>query len=142
MPVPMNCSDRRIDPHRRQHFIQQLLAIAQRPLRGVLAVDPEDVEDLVDHRGALAKLAQRRLVAHVHSRLQPLEARSTALVERDDLAVEDRLIRAGQRLGHAVGLGVLARAVEQIARLKARDPAIDERDRADAVPLRLEREVR
>ena len=84
--------------HRRQHLVEQLLALAQRLPRHVLAIDPEDVEHLVHDRRALAELAHRRLVPHVHAGLQLLEARRSALVERDDLAVEDRLVGAGQRL--------------------------------------------
>ena len=78
----------------------------------------------------------------MHPRLQPLEARHAFLVERDDLAIDDRLIAAGHRLGELRRLGILLRAIEQIARLEAHLAAIDERDRANAVPLRLVDEVR
>ena len=78
----------------------------------------------------------------MHPRLQPLERRHALLVECDDLAIEDRLIAAGERFGRAMRLGVLLRAVEEIARLEAHFTAIDERERADAVPLRLIGELR
>ena len=77
----------------------------------------------------------------MHARLEALERRHALLVERDDLAVHDRLISTRQRLGDLVSLGILRGAVEQVPRLQTDHPTVDERERAHAVPLRLEREL-
>src|SRR2546426_1306825 len=128
--------------HRRERVVEASQALAQRLPGEVFAVRVEDVEDLIDDRSRFAELAHGALVAHVHPRLQALEARDTFLVERDDLAVEDRVVRAGQRLGGLCRLGILLGAVEKVARLKTDLTAINEGDRAHAVPFRFVREVR
>ena len=78
----------------------------------------------------------------MHPRLELLERRHALLVERDDLAVDDRLVRARERLRDLMRLGVLRGAVEQVARLETHDAAVNEGERADAIPFWLEREVR
>ena len=127
--------------HRGQRFVEPPQALAKRLSREVLSVRVEDVEDLIDHRRRLAKLAHGALVAYVHPRLQPLEARHALGVERHDLAIEDCVVRAGERLGRLRRLGILLGAVEEVPRLQADLSPIDERDGADAVPLRLVGEV-
>ena len=128
--------------HRRDRLVEQAQPVAQRALREIFAVEIQQVEDLVDDRGRLPQLPHRRLRGDVHARLEPLEARHTLLVERDDLAVDDRLIPAGHRLGDLGRLGILGRAVEKVARLETYLATVDERDRPDPVPLRLVNEVR
>ena len=78
----------------------------------------------------------------MHARLQALEARDTLLVQRDDLAVEDGVVGAGQCLRDLRGLRILLGAVEEIPRLETHLTAVDEGDRADTVPLRFISEVR
>ncbi len=97
---------------------------------------------MIDHRRRFAKLPDGALVGNVHARLQALKAGHAARVERDDLTVEDRVIRAGERLSGLRRLGVLLRAVEKVACLKTDLSPIDEGDRAYAVPFRFEDEVR
>ena len=128
--------------HGRERLIEDLLALTKRPLRQVLAVGPQDVEDLVHDGRGLSQPPQLGLAPLMHARLQPLERGHAVLVERDDLAVHDGLISPSQRLGDLVRLGVLRGAVEQIPGLQTDDPAVDECEGAHAVPLRLERELR
>src|SRR5438105_14111422 len=71
----------------------------------------------------------------MHPRLQPLESRNPLLVERDDLVVDDRLVSTGERFGDLRRLRVLARAVEEVSRLKAHLAAVDEGEGAYPVPF-------
>ena len=77
----------------------------------------------------------------MHPALQQLKARTPVIVERDDLAIDDRLVRAGHRLGDLVRLRILRRAVEEVACLQAHDATVHVRDGPHAVPFRLVCEV-
>ena len=105
-----------------------------------VAVEPQQVEDDVVDRGRSA--SSRRtwsLGRQVHAALELLEARP-AVLERDDLAVEDGLA-AAQRPGEAAELGIARRDVAPAAGLELDAPAADVGDRAHAVPLDLVRPV-
>ena len=65
-----------------------------RQLQQRVPVQPQQVEEHVDDRLGLREPAHLTLRGQVHAPLQALEARAPALVERDDLAVEHRLVRA------------------------------------------------
>src|SRR5438034_4438275 len=127
--------------HRRERLVKSAEPFAERLSREVLAIRVEEIEDLVDDRRGSPELADRRVVRHVHAWLQPLKAGNALFVERDDLAVDDRLVRAGHRFGDLRALGILPRAIEEVARLEAHLASIDEGDGAHAVPLRLVREL-
>ena len=73
----------------------------------------------------------------MHPALEHLEARASIGVERNDLAVEDRLVHpqiAQQATQLGVGLGDLA----TVATLEPQPPRARIRDRAHAIPLDLE----
>ena len=71
----------------------------------------------------------------MHAALELLERRAAG-VERDDLAVEDRVARAELRPEPAQ-LRVARRDVVAVAALEPQPPAVDVADRAHAVPLDL-----
>src|SRR6266550_595878 len=131
---PLAAADR---AHRRERFVQSAEAFAQRLSREILTVRVEEIEDLVDDRRRSPQLADRRVVTHVHARLQALEAGHALLIERDDLAIDDRLVCPGQGFRDLGPFGVLPRAVEEVSRLKTHLAAVNEGDRAYAVPFRL-----
>src|SRR5438309_8483250 len=112
---PFGATDR---AHRRERGVELRQALAEWTPREVLAVEREDVERLVDDGGRSPQLADRGLVRLVHPRLEALEAGHALRVERDDLAIDDRLIATGQGLGDLRRLRVLLGAVEEVARLE------------------------
>ena len=128
--------------HWRHRCLEAREPLAKRASREVLAIEVEDVKDLVDDRRGASELPDGRVVAHMHPRLQPLESRNPLLVERDDLAVDDRLVSTGERFGDLRRLRVLARAVEEVARLKAHLAAVDEGEGAYPVPFGFVDELR
>ena len=73
-----------------------------------LAVEPEDVEG--DERHGRLRQQAGGWLADVHPPLEALEAGLTLVVERDDLAVEDRAVR-GEGAGEAGQLRVGGRDV-------------------------------
>ena len=72
----------------------------------------------------------------MHAALKPLEARAALVVERDELAVDDRLARP-QRAPHPPHLRVLGADVAHVAALQLDPAAAAVGDRAHAVPLDL-----
>ena len=100
-------------------------------------VEPEQVEDDVGDRRLLGEPLRLGLGRDVHPVLEPAEARTALVVERDDLAVEDRAVRA-QRAVEAVQLGIALRDVVAAARLQPQAAGLGVGERADAVPLHLE----
>ena len=77
----------------------------------------------------------------MHAALEPLEARPPVLVEGDDLAVEDQLARA-HRAAELAQLGIRAVMSRPLRLTKRSAPAVDVRQRPDAVPLDLVGPVR
>ncbi len=69
---------------------EELTAIAVRESRGQVAIEPQQIEGDEHHRHLDREALDVVRVLHVHPALQPLEARPAAVVERDDLAVEQR----------------------------------------------------
>ena len=98
-------------------------------------LEPQQVEDHVDDGVGLRQPPHRVLGGQVHAALELLE-RGAAGIERDDLAVEDRVARAELRPEPAQ-LGVARRDVVAVAALEPQPPAVDVADRAHAVPLDL-----
>src|SRR4029453_16290610 len=84
-----------------ERLTQLALAPAQRQVAHVAAVEPQDVEEVEEHRDALAPAA-----------LEALEARDAAAVEGDQLAVDDEVPGAllGQR-PHALSVVAVHAAV-------------------------------
>ena len=78
----------------------------------------------------------------MHAALKPLEARpgvgGVRIIERDDLAVEHRLVHTERRHQPAY-LGVAGGDVVEVPALEAQAAWLNVGDRADAVPLDLER---
>ena len=124
---------------------EQLAALGVGQLEQRMPVEPQQVEDEVRDRHLLGEAAHRGLAAHVHPRLQASEARAGRVrfrfLERDDLAVEDRAVRA-QRPVQRAKLGIAAGDVVAVAALEADPAGLGVRQRAHAVPLDLERPVR
>ena len=80
---------------------QQAAAILVGEPGGQMAVEPEQVEHHVDHRHLDREPLDLVRVLHVHAALEAFEAGPAGLVERDDLAVEQRIVarqRAAERL--------------------------------------------
>src|SRR3954470_11693272 len=82
--------------------LKPLAALGIRQPHEVLAVEPEQVEDAVDDRDLLR--ACLHAAGQVHPALEPLERRAPLRVERDHLAVEDRLALA-ERIHEPLHLG-------------------------------------
>ena len=101
---------------------EQLAALLVRQADRVGAVDREHVEHVEHGLGVVA--------------LQRLEARPAGVVEAHDLAVEHGPPGV-HRILQTVELGVLGGDVEQPAALQAQRAAVDEGQRAVAVPLDL-----
>ena len=78
------------------------------------------------------------LLGHTHPVLQRSEVRPAAAVEGDDLAVEHR-VAAVDGVGEHLQLGVGDGDVDAVAAEQADGAVRDLGDRADAVPLHLER---
>src|SRR5919198_330448 len=117
-------------------LVEQLAPVLVRePQRGA-PVDVEQVEDHVGGGDVLHPPAHRALGGEVHAALQLLEAGPAAVVEGDDLAVQDQLPRA-HRLAELAQLGVLPRHLAAVAVEEPDAAALDERERPDAVPLDL-----
>ena len=74
--------------------VEQLAPLVVGQLHQRVAVEPQQVEDHVRHRRGLGEPFGLRARADVHAPLQRGEARAPVLVEGDDLAVEDRRVRA------------------------------------------------
>ena len=102
-----------------------------------VAVEPEEIEDDVGDRRLLRQALRLRLRRDVHPVLQALEARAPLVVERHDLPVEDRAVRA-QRAVEAVQLGIALGDVVARPGLQAQPARLGVGDGAHAVPLDLE----
>src|SRR4051794_9983257 len=112
-----------------QRAAQQALARAQRELADVAAVEPDDVEDVEEHRHATVAALGK-----------PREARLRA-VEGDDLAVDrEPVARLRLERGHELGIAAVERQI--VAREQPDARARPDRDAADAVELALEDPVR
>src|SRR4029079_10780795 len=108
------------------HLAQDYLALAQRLLPKVVAVEFEDVEHVVGKRGS-----------SVFERiLQALKAGAAVLVENDDLAVEQRAadLQFGELCGDS---GKLVGPILAGARIDAAAAAADGGDGAIAIVLDL-----
>ena len=122
---------------RRQDRGQQLLALLQLRLHQVVAVKVEQIEDVI-HDGNIVARALDAVAARADSGalLHQAERGPALLVERDNLAVENRgarfdVVADGTQLGIGRGQIVL------VARDQAQRAAVEEGDRAIAVPLDL-----
>lgn len=113
-------------------------ALAVGKLDEAVPVQPQHIEDHISDRGALGQTLDCRLAAQMHARLQGLKARTAVLVERHDLPVEDRPVRAEGAI-QRTQLGIGRRHVVLIATQQVDTPRLRVRDHADAVPLDLER---
>ena len=71
---------------------QALAALRVGELHQGVAVEPQQVEDHVGHGGLASQPRRLRPGGRVHAPLQRGEARQALLVERHDLAVEDRRV--------------------------------------------------
>ena len=114
---------------------EESAALLERFVEERPAVEVEQVEDLVDERG--------RLVGHsppLDPRLEEGEVGFAALVESDDLAVDDRLARVepGRRIEERPEV---ARRVLLAARPESDAVTVDDRLDAETVPLDLEQPV-
>src|SRR6266545_3807218 len=85
-----------------QRVAQQRLPVAELERGGVVALEMEDVEEVVEHRDAAAQRAGG--VAELDAALEALEAGARPL-ERDDLPVDDEVV-AALRFERADQLGV------------------------------------
>ena len=111
----------------------RVLQVHQRP-----AVQLEQVEDQVGHRGLPGQQLGRGLRADVHAGLQGLELRPAVSPEHDDLPVQEELLVGGGR-AEAGQLGVGDRDVALAAGHQADLALFDVGQGPDAVPLHLQR---
>ena len=119
-----------------QDGAQPDLAFVERDVEHRLAVEEEEVEDLVDdgHRDVAALL-------EAGPRLEQRERRSAGLVERDDLAVDDGLLRVDPVRWCRREVREVARGVAAIPGPQPRLAAADDRLDTIAIPLDLEEPV-
>ena len=94
---------------------EQSSPLGVRQRRHVVAVEVEEVEHDVADRNLLGPPAHFGRTADVHAVLQPAEAGSTLVVERDDLTVEHDGV-PGERVGQCCELGVAIGRVDPVAR--------------------------
>ena len=78
---------------RRHDACEELLALRQCKLAQVVPLEPEAVEEDAAHRNPHPGSLDVARLGEVHARLEPLEAGPSALVLRDDLAVQHESIR-------------------------------------------------
>ncbi len=101
-----------------------------------VAIQPQQVEDDVGDRCALRQPRCLRGRADVHAVLERSEARAVVLAEGDDLAVQDRAVRAERPIEPAQ-LGVGAGDVVEVAAVQLERAGLRVGDRAHAIPLDL-----
>ncbi len=102
------------------------------------AVEVQQIEDRVEHRGRRRQTADRGRRGDVHPPLQRGEARAPLRVERDDLTVEHDL--AHPEVGEdPANLGVGIGDLPQIPALEPQPARSRVRERANTIPLDLER---
>jgi hypothetical protein len=104
----------------------------------VASVEVEQVEDREHDRDLLGAPLDAGVAGEVHAVLEALEAGAPVLVERDDLAVEDRVARAELAVQRPQ-LGIALGHVREAAALDAQPAGLGVHERAHAVPLDLER---
>src|SRR5215470_309830 len=117
------------DAARRHQESQALLARLERQPPQVTAVEPERVEeDGADGHLAPGALDVRR-ARETHALLEPLEARAPALVEGDDLAVEDEALewervqrRRHLRIARGEELPAPSAQLDLVARARSENP--------------------
>ena len=81
----------------------------------VVAVEVEEVEHDVADRYFLCPAAHLGGAREVHAMLQPAEARSPVVVERDDFPVEHDGVSAASASASARELGIAVRRVDAVA---------------------------
>ena len=101
------------------------------------------MEQVEDHVGDADPAICRRAFAtlEAHPLLERLERRPSARVETDDLAVQDRTVRA-ESGRERTQFGVMPGHVEAVAAHERERAALDAGDASDAVPLQLEAPAR
>ena len=93
-PAPFEVTGRLPGLAAERERLQQLVALLVVQPDQRMPVEPQEVEDHVSHGRAFGEPFGLRRRADVHAPLQRREARAPVPVEGDDLAVEDRLVRA------------------------------------------------
>ena len=99
-------------------------------------VQPEQIEDHVGDRSGAREAPGGGGRANVNTRLERREARAPGGVEADDLAVEDRAVRA-QRAAEPRELRVALGDLAPVASIEAQASGLRVGERAHAVPLDL-----
>ncbi len=120
--------------------IEQLAAIGVREPHQRVSIEPQQVEHHVGHGHLAREPANPGCVLDVHAALERLEAGAPLGVEGDDLAVEHRRVLMESAI-HACELWIASGDVAARSRRQRHPPRLRPRERADAVPLDLERPV-
>src|SRR5215218_1646569 len=116
--------------------LEELTALRVRKVANAMSVEVEQVEDHVVDRLSLDARLDHARRGQPHAALNQLEPRAALLVQRDDLAVEDRRT-AIEGLGDRLELRVTRAHVLEPPAQHAPLAVVGVAERADPVPLDL-----
>ncbi len=119
---------------------EQRLALAQRQIPHIATIERERVEEDAGHRRGRPRALDLDRMREVHAQLQPLEARARVLVERDDLAVDEKSAQR-QRAEGAHDLRIARGERLPLASIELDGVFVAPRQHAHTVVLDLEQPV-
>ena len=125
---------------RRQHLLQEFAPLFESDAAQVVAIQVEQVEGEIDHRGGAHQVSDGVGVGVGDARLDEVELRDALGIEHRDLAIEHGL-RCGDVVRHHGQFGILPLAAQPAARLQADLFVVQEGHGAHAIPLHLEQPI-
>src|SRR5438552_4111674 len=126
---------------RDKNLCQDLLALFERDAPQVVAVDVDEIEDVVQHGDVAATADATSMLADAGALLHQAERCTALFVEGDNFAIKncgDGL----NKFGELMQLRILSGQIVLIARNQADAAVFDEGDGAIAIPLNLEQVFR
>src|SRR5438105_3942993 len=126
---------------RGKNLCQDLLALFERDAPQIVAVNVDEIEDVVQHRNVAAGIYATSMLTDAGALLHQAERCTALFVEGDNFAIKncgDGL----NKFGELMQLRILSGQIVLIARNQADAAVFDEGDGAIAIPLNLEQVFR